>query len=394
MPFAAALSEHPLATHAVGEVVGQVLEELGEEPDLAVLFATAPHVGALEDIVGAVRAVLRPGRLLGASAVSVLGGAREVEETAAVSLWAARLGDRPAPPRPVRLTVTRESELDLEGRLLGLPDDVGDARSLLLLADPFSFPTTGVLDAVRVAHPDLQVVGGLASAARGPGGNRLVLDGTLHHDGAVGVLLDQEVAPRAVVSQGCRPIGEPFTVTRAERNVLYELGGRPALDRLMEILDGLPAEDRALAARGLFCGIVVDETKLEYERGDFLVRGVLGGDREAGAVAVGDVVEVGATVQFQVRDAVAADEDLRAVLEGATGDAALVFTCNGRGTPMFGVPDHDAEVISDALGTAAVSGMFCAGELGPVGGRSFLHTFTASVAVFRDRPGGRPTTAR
>ena len=116
--------------------------------------------------------------------------------------------------------------------------------------------------------------------------------------------------------------------------------------------------------------------------GDFLVRNVLGADRAAGAVAVGDEVPVGATVQFQVRDAASADEDLRSLLAGHDAAGALVFTCNGRGTHLFGRPDHDAEVISDHVGSGAVGGMFCAGELGPVGGRSFLHGFTASVLLF------------
>ena len=125
----------------------------------------------------------------------------------------------------------------------------------------------------------------MASAARGPGGNRLVLDGAIHDDGAVGVLLDAAASPTTVVSQGCRPVGHPFIVTRAERNVLYELAGRPALERLLEMVEELTPADRALAAQGLHCGIVIDERKLDFERGDFLIRGVLGADREAGAVA-------------------------------------------------------------------------------------------------------------
>lgn len=387
--FAAALSEHPLATHAAGEVVGEVLERLGTEPDLAVLFVTAPFAGALEDIAATVRSVLSPRTLLGATAVSVVGGDREVEERAAVSLWAGRL---PSPARPVRLQVVRGSGGNAWGdapagepgwQILGFPGDDGSrAASLLLIADPFSFPGEHVLGGLRQVHPHLAVIGGLASAARAPGGNRLVLDGAVYRDGAIGVLLDADAGLRPVVSQGCRPIGEPYTVTRAEGQVLFEMGGKPALERLLTILEGLDDEDRALASRGLHCGIVADERKLDYTRGDFLIRGVLGVDRAKGAVAVGEIVEVGATVQFQVRDAVTADEDLRSLLAGHDGHGALVFTCNGRGTHLFGEPHHDAATVASLLDTTAVGGMFCAGELGPIAGRNALHGFTASVAVF------------
>jgi small ligand-binding sensory domain FIST len=198
------------------------------------------------------------------------------------------------------------------------------------------------------------------------------------------VLLDREQLVTPVVSQGCRPIGEPYVVTKADRNIILELGGRPALDRLREIVGALDVEDQVLVQHGLHVGCVVDESKEVFDRGDFLIRNVLGADQEAGAVAVGEMVEVGATVQFQVRDAASADRDLRDLLAGEEADGALLFTCNGRGSHLFGEPDHDAAII-DAVTGGATAGMFCAGELGPVGGRSFLHGFTASVALFRDR---------
>ncbi|HEX9992854.1 MAG TPA: FIST N-terminal domain-containing protein [Acidimicrobiales bacterium] len=387
MPFAAALSEHPSGAHAVGEVVGTVLEAIGEEPDLAVLFVTEAHGGAIEDIAGVVRTALRPGVLLGATAVSVLGGSREVEQHPGVSLWAARLPSRPV---PVRLATV---DTDRGPAVVGMPEEAGRAATLLLVPDPYSFPADRLLDRLTELAPGLTVVGGLASAARGPGGNRLVLDDRVFTDGAVGALLDRSVPVAAVVSQGCRPIGQPLTVTRAERNVVYELGGRPALDRLREAVAALPADERPLAAGGIHVGRVIDERRTDFERGDFLIRAVLGADREAGAIAVGDQVEVGSTVQFQVRDAGAADEDLRALLAGRSADAALVFTCNGRGMGLFGVPDHDAGLVARHVTTAGASaGMFCAGELGPVGGRNFVHGYTASVALFSDPAGPtRPT---
>jgi small ligand-binding sensory domain FIST len=270
------------------------------------------------------------------------------------------------------------------------PELLAGGACALLLADPYSFPAdvflSGLHDQVDV---DLPVIGGLASAARGPGGNRLVLDSDVVSDGAVGVVLGG-VELTTVVSQGCRPIGDPMVVTRGEHQVIYELAGRPALERVQSLVHSLGSDDLALAQQGLHVGRVIDEHKVDYGRGDFLIRNVIGADRDAGAMAVGDEIDVGDTVQFQVRDAGSADEDLRHLMGPHDADAALLFTCNGRGSQLFGAADHDAGVVSDALGGVPIAGMSCAGEIGPVGGRSFLHGFTASVALFRDASAGRP----
>ncbi|MBW3643969.1 MAG: FIST C-terminal domain-containing protein [Actinobacteria bacterium] len=380
MPFAAALSQHPLATHAVGEVTGQVLDKVGEGAQLAVLFVSAAHTGAMEDIAAAVRSILQPEVLVGCTAASVVGGAREVEDQPAISLWAGTMSS----VAPIRLTAEQVGD---QVAVAGFPaPDVlpADGRALLVLADPFSFPVDSFLSGLgEQVGVDLPVVGGLASAARGPGGNRLVLDGEVLSDGAVGVILGG-VEVSTVVSQGCRPVGDPMIVTRGERQVIYELAGRPALDRVQELIQSLGPDDLQLAQRGLHVGRVIDERKVDYGRGDFLIRNVLGADREVKAVAVGDEIDVGDTVQFQVRDADTADEDLRHLMATSDGDAALLFTCNGRGSHLFDVADHDAAIVSSAIADGPVAGMSCAGEIGPVGGRSFLHGFTASVVLFRD----------
>jgi small ligand-binding sensory domain FIST len=377
MSFAAALSQHPIPADAAGEVLGEVLEKVGQLPDLAVVFVTGPMVGALEDIACTVEAVLGPAALIGAAASSVVGGDREVEEESAVTLWAGHFGQE---VRPVRLEAVPTGE---GWRIDGLTSPEPLHGTLLLLSDPFSFPADGLLDQLAIDAPGLTVIGGLASAGRGPGGNRLVLGDRVHTEGAVGALLPPGPVVTPLVSQGCRPLGQPWVVTRAERNVIYELAGVPALERLTELIEGASPADRALLARGLHLGVVIDEHRVEFERGDFLVRNVLGADRSIGAIAVGDVVELGSIVQFHVRDADTADEDLRMLLaESGPADAALVFTCNGRGTHLFDEPDHDAKLIAGLAGSAT-AGMFCAGEIGPVGRRSFLHGFTASVALFR-----------
>ena len=378
MPFTAALSEHPVPATAVAEVAGQVLENLGQAPDLAVLFVTIPHAGALEDAAAALDDILRPGALVGCAAVSVVGTGREVEREPAVSLWAGRFG----PVLGVRLTAAQAAD----GAVVdGWPSEQPfEPTALLLVSDPFSFPIDALHAQVARSHPGLRVMGGNASAAVGPGGNRLVLGRTVYTSGAVGILLGPGVEVDTVVSQGCRPIGRPYIVTRAERNHVYELAGSPALERLVQMsADGMSESDIDLIDHGLHLGQVIDERKLDYERGDFLVRSVLGADQSDGAIVVDEFVPVGATVQFHVRDATTADEDLRRLLSGRTADGALVFTCNGRGVHLFGAPDHDAQVLAERVGAPA-AGFFAAGEFGPVGGRNFLHSYTASIALFRD----------
>ena len=385
MTFASALSRHPDAAVAVGEVVGSVLEAIGPAPDLAVMFFTGSHLAEADAAAATVQTLLDPATFVGASASAVLAGPEGVEHEPGVALWAARWGERLAASlRPVHLSALPVGAGREAWTFSGLDDDLAAAvPTLLLMADPFTFPVDDFLATVRRQHPHLAIVGGLASAGRAAGGNRLVIGGRVARHGAVGVLLPPGVALGTVVSQGCRPVGQPFTVTRSDGNVLHELGGRPALARVAEMLQELDDEDRLLASRGLHCGIVADESKIDFERGDFLIRGVLGADRASQSVVVGDHVPVGATVQFQVRDAATATEDLRALLAGREAAAALVFTCNGRGAGMFGDPHHDAAIVHEHV-AGPIAGMFCAGEIGPVGPRNALHGFTASVALFRD----------
>jgi small ligand-binding sensory domain FIST len=301
-----------------------------------------------------------------------------VEDAPAIAVLAARFPEVDDPTVPVRLQSISTSEGEA---VLGLPDIGDQPRTLVLIADPFSLRVDLVLDALATSAPGLTIVGGMASAARAPGGNRLVLDGRLHDDGAVGALLPAGLDIRAVVSQGCRPIGDPMVVTKAASSLIEELASEPALPRLLRLIEGLDTDERALAARGLHLGVVVDERKDTFGPGDFLVRNVLGAVREREAIAVGAEVEVGTVVQFQVRDASTADAELRALLSGVDAAGALLFTCNGRGTAFFGTADHDAAAVADVSG-GAVAGMACAGELGPIGTRAFVHGFTASVLLF------------
>jgi small ligand-binding sensory domain FIST len=382
------MSEHPITAHAVGEVAGEVLERVGERPDLAVVFVTPPHAGALEDVMRAVEEILHPLLSFGCAAESVLGPHREIEQTAAVTLLAGHTG----PLLPLALEAAPASTG--EGlRLRGWPAEIPfSPQAVVLVADPYTFPAEGFLEWAHENLPGVPVVGGMASAARGPGGNRLALGPHVRTGGAVGALLGPGAEISTVVSQGCRPFGRPLVVTKAQDNIIFELAGRPALERLVTQAHESLSEDEVslLEMGGLHLGRVIDEHQESFGRGDFLVRNVVGADRSLGAIAVSDVVPVGTTVQFHLRDAASADEDLRTLFEGKRADAALVFTCNGRGTRLFGEPHHDVRVLAEHLGPVPMAGCFAAGELGPVGGRNFLHGFTASVALLRDPAGARP----
>jgi small ligand-binding sensory domain FIST len=233
----------------------------------------------------------------------------------------------------------------------------------------------------------------MASGIRGAGQCRLLLDDAVLDQGAAGVLLQGPVGLRSIVSQGCRPIGRHMIVTKAEDNIILELGGRPPLEQLQELWQSLSAAEQQLFQRGLHIGRVLNEYRGDFQRGDFLVRNVLGLDRSTGAMAVGDRVRVGQTVQFHVRDAETADEDLRALLQldlnahEKRPGAALVFSCNGRGTHLFPQPHHDARTVRGEAGPIPLAGFFAMGELGPVGGQNCQHGFTASVALFEEAGG-------
>jgi small ligand-binding sensory domain FIST len=387
--FGSAISEHPITAEATGEVIGSVLESVGESPDLAVVFVTPAHGGALEDVGRTVEHIVQPNVLIGAVCSSVVGPGREVERGPGISLWTARTGPISA------ISLERAGAAGFE-ETSGWPEEGGlgfEPEALLLLADPFSFPAEGFLNWLGHRHPDMPVVGGLASAANTPGGNSLLIGDRIRRDGAVGVLLGSGVTVEPLVSQGCRPFGRPLVVTRSESNVIFELAGRPALERLVTQASSDLTEDEveSLTVGGLQIGRVIDEHKEQFSKDDFLIRSVLGTDPRSGAVIVGDVVPVGVTVQFHLRDAATAHTDLSERLGGRRAEAALLFTCTGRGSRLFGGPDHDAGAVLEHLGAIPVAGCFSAGEIGPIAGRNFLHGFTASLALFRSSRTSRNT---
>ncbi|WP_308259040.1 FIST N-terminal domain-containing protein [Pseudonocardia sp. H11422] len=382
--FGDGLAVGPDLQGAAEVAVAQALAALdGAAPDLMCVFVAGRPGPDGEDAVAAagLRAMELSGarHTIGATAGGVIGDGRGVEGAPAVAVWAGVLPG--VEIRPFRLVAERSGAgIDITG----FPQRREDEQVAVLLVDPQTFPTGGFLQRCNAVLPGFPLVGGLASA---PTGNRLFLDGEVLSGGGAGVMLGGDVAARAVVSQGCRPIGPTMIVTKAERNLLVELAGAPAYTKLGEIITALPPPDQELAGRGLHLGVAMNEYAEDHGRGDFLIRGVLGVDVESGAVAVGDVVEVGQSVRFHVRDADAAGEDLAELLAGAVADepasGALLFSCNGRGRHMFPSADHDVAAVRSGLGTDGVAGFFAAGEIGPVGGRNHLHGFTASVLAFR-----------
>jgi small ligand-binding sensory domain FIST len=378
--IAVGVSESFDPVEAFSEAAQDAARRLDGRCDLCVLFAGAPHLPLSKWILSAVHDELEPANLIGCGAGGLVGGGREIEEGPGAVVWAASMPDAEISTHHFR--VEPEGD-DLE--LIGVPDEL-DGDCLILLADPYTFSTEALLARLNESRPDLPVLGGLASAAVA-GGGTLFRDGDVLAEGAVACSLSG-VPVLACVSQGAAPVGPEMTITAAEDNVIHELASRPAIERLSEVIAALPEREQELARGGVMLGLVIDENKPEYLRGDFLIRPIVGADQEAGTIAIGEPVRVGQTVRLHVRDEASADEDLREALAtqtralasaGAAG--ALLFTCNGRGSHMFSIPDHDAAAVEDTLGIPA-GGFFCAGEIGPIGGRNFLHGFTATMAVF------------
>jgi small ligand-binding sensory domain FIST len=383
--IAAGLSIEPGAAEAAREAAGQASATLGGAAvDLAFCFLSPAHLEHAEEAAAQVRDELRPRHLLACVAEGVVAGARELEDGPGAAVWAAEL-----PGAEVDCFHLVAVETESEIAVTGFPR-LEHPSLVAFLADPFTFPVGPFLTKLNNDRSGLPLVGGIAVGGGEPEAQALIVDGDVHAHGAIGVVVSGAPVLTAV-SQGCAPIGRDSVATRAEGNIVYELAGRPALERLHEEIAELPPADRVLAARGILVGLVIDENKPEYGRGDYLMRAVLGADEDSGAIAIGDQVRVGQTLRFHVRDASSADEDLRETLERTLGDAgaraagALLFTCNGRGTQMFPAPDHDATVVSQALGGRPLAGFFCGGEIGPIGGRAFLHGFTATLAVFLEQ---------
>lgn len=382
------------ATHALrrDEVVETLAASIdaalaGRCPDLCVLFASAHYEDEIDGIAAALQERLQPRAFVGTTAETVICGEREFERRPAIALWGAWLPGA----RADSFHLTRE-DLERLDTCEGLADHIGVTPAVkpyfILLGDPFSSNIVDLLERLEAAFPGRPCVGGMASAGQRAGQNRLIFNGAVLPRGVSGVALHGNIRIDTLVSQGCRPIGRHMVVTRAERNLIHQLGGRAVRDVLEQTLRECPPSDLELVrTRGLLIGRVINEYQPGFGRGDFLIRDPLGFD-ESGALAVSDLVRTGQTVQFHVRDGKSAGEDLDQMLGESSGPGAcgaLLFTCNGRGTRLFPAPHRDARAVADACGAPPLAGFCCAGEIGPVGQRNFVHGHTASIGFFRPR---------
>lgn len=396
MNCAASLSRQSDSRSAAVEAAEQIVSRLSNgSPDLTCVFISHDHVDSLDEIVAILTEKLGSRVTVGCTGETIIGGGEEIESGPALSVWCASLPGTELIPFRATLEETPEGWV-----CIGLPeiDDElkSKASSLLLLGEPFSFDPRVIIERLAEELPELPIVGGMASGGGNAGDNRLVLavrdaganPEIVVSDGAVGVILCGGSQLRTVVSQGCKPIGKPFIVTKAERNVVYELGGKPPLAQLQEFFGDLSAGDQALVRKGLHLGMAMSEYRDQFGLGDFLISNVIGVDPEKGFLAIGNMVRVGQTVQFHVRDADTADAELRDMLErerdarDASPQGMLLFSCNGRGTRLFPEPNHDAAALQSILGEIPVAGFFAQGELGPVAGKNYVHGYTASVAIF------------
>ncbi len=387
MVAASAIRQSDSVLTAVVQAFETAAAGLRQPISLIVVFFSSPQASEMSDLIAAKLAEHAPEAVVvGCSAESVIGVRTELESETAASIFLVAGLDQP--PRTFRV----EYQPTADGpSIFGLPDELLDGPTagsgLILMADPFSFPMDLLMQRVAEEAPGLPILGGYSSGASGPGECGLILNREASCRGAVGILLPPELHLEPVVSQGCRPIGEPMVVTKVEDEILLSLSGYPALQQLRKLYESSPTRDQQLMLKSLLIGRAVHEYHDRLDHGDFLVRQCIGVDDTREGVVLSERIRAGQTVQFHVRDSETADADLqasfnRARLKRGTPLGALMFTCNGRGSNMFRAPHHDALVFDRYFPQTPLAGFFAAGEFGPVGTQSFLHGFTATAAFF------------
>ncbi len=393
MKWSSAVSESSSLAEAVAECAIRIREELGDNmPDLIVAFVSAHHATEYESIPKLVREHISGGTLIGCSTGGVIGAGREVEHSPGFSMTAAHLPDVNLTPFHIEDAALPDGDAapDAWQALFGTTTD--DTPQFLLLADPFSVRGEHLLMGLDYAYPQSVKIGGLASGGNRPGTNALYLSDDVHRSGVVGLALTGDIVVDTVVAQGCRPIGQPMHITKCNQNALLELDGLTPFEALKEIFARLSDRDQELAQHSLFLGVVMDELNESPQLGDFLIRNIIGVDAQRGVLSIGEMLKEGQTVQFHLRDAETSAHDLDAMLNQYVGNhpvhqdaGALLFSCLGRGSGLYGRADHDTDMFREKLGDMPLAGFFCNGEIGQVGGSTFLHGYTSSFGVFRPK---------
>ena len=387
MRWVSAISTAASLDDALAETAAALAAQLAPaRADLVLAFVTDHHASGFAQLsTGLARRF--PGALVaGCTAGGAIGGGEEVEHRPALALVAANL---PA----VRLTGLHLGPDPTDwppAHARGAGED--EPTAVLLLPCPLTSPTEQLLAWTDERWPHAVKIGGLASGgmtSHGPAANTLFLGDTRHREGAVVVTFAGDIAVDTIVAQGCRPIGPVFAVTKGLGNVILELDGEPALAQLERLHATLTPEERALCRHSLFIGLHAGPggRGRGVRRRDVLVRNIMGCDRRAGAIAIAAPIAVGDVVQFHLRDAETSDQDLRELLAEpqAAAAGALLFSCVGRGQLLYGHAGHDSRAFREAFGAVPLAGFFCNGEIGPVGGRTFMHGYTSAFALFRRR---------
>ena len=372
---------------AVTTAVRECRDRLGgHSPTLVYAFVSADWEPHLKDFLEIIQVEGHATTILGCSGFGLMGIGREDENISGMSLLFLRLPNTES----TRITITESDLEDAESgeawpAITGIePDEFG---GWLALANPSRMRSEIWLRQWNTAYPGEVVYGGLCSGGPEPEEMFLFTESGVSDAALLLTHFSGGVRLGGVVSQGCRPIGEPYTITEVDDNVVVTIGQRRAYEVLEEAYESLEEDEQAEARGNIFAGLAMTEYKDELRHGDFLVRNILGGDPNAGVLALGAYPRVGQTLQFQLRDKDTADEDLLIQCAGAQTRygapfAALLFSCAGRGARLFESPNHDAGIIEEIFGKVPLSGFFCNGEFGPVGGQNFIHGYTASAAFF------------
>jgi len=351
-----------------------------ERADVALVFVSSDCGPRAHELLHAVRRTTGAPVVLGCSGAGVLTERREVERGPAVAVLV--VTDERLVVTPFLLAAQGPGTGEQVAQRVG--QTVAEGGCLVVLADAVGLDPGALLDGLHEALGFVPVVGAVAA-----GEPTFELYATEAVRGALAGVAFSGLAPMIGVAQGCMPIGEPYVVTRADGNAIEQIAGRPALEVLGDAIRALPRGEERIRRAGVFAGLAMDPAKSPLERGDFLVRNLVGLEQASGAVVVAERVRVGQTVQFQIRDAEASREDLTATLEtlarrlgGRRPAFGAYFDCAGRGQGLFGVADHDVTLIRKHLGEFPLVGFFGNGEFAPVGRRNFFHNYTGALVVF------------
>jgi small ligand-binding sensory domain FIST len=356
------------------EAARQVRESLDGPASVAFLFFSANLAPHLSELCETLRVDGHIRDIVGCTGGGRIEGAKEIERGSGFALLALRgeFGE------PAAL------EIEAEDGGAGICDD---PNGWIILANPFAFDIERWLRRWNQRFPGIPSLGGLASGGSEEDTavfiNERIVD-------AVAVPIIGRTGLVPVISQGCRPIGEPLTVTRADHNIVYALGSEPAYRVLESAFETLSDEEKSNARGNLFAGLAGNEYLDDFGSGDFLIKNILGADPDSGAVVIAGIPRVGQTLQYQIRDRRGAINDLRRAFEPAREVAdrafgALLFSCIGRGSSFFGKKNQDAGMLSEALGGKPLAGFFCNGEIAPVAGLNALHGNSAAAAVLIER---------